>query len=104
MVVVVLNLTAVQPRMAMTTSRDGTNSEDHRDATTALDCDIRAMSGEDGSGVRMCHEQGRTAVYLSSDERFIIEHEPNGTTRKLHYRTEHDKSQPAGATEGPEKH
>ena len=67
----------------METSRDGTSSEDRRDAAAALDRDIRAMSEEAGSGVRMCHEQGKTAVYLSSDERFIIEHEPNGTVRRL---------------------
>ena len=41
------------------------------------------MSEEPGSGVRMCHEQGKTAVYLSDDERFLIEHEPNGTVRRV---------------------
>ena len=26
----------------------------------------------------MCHEQGKTAVYLSEDEHWIVEHPPNG--------------------------
>ena len=41
------------------------------------------MSEEPGSGVRMCHEQGKIAVYLFHDERFLIEHEPNGTVRRV---------------------
>ena len=41
------------------------------------------MSEEPGSGIRMCHEQGKTAVYLSRDGRFIVEHEPNGAIRHL---------------------
>ncbi len=48
-----------------------------------LDKAIRAMSEEPGSGVRMCHEQGKTAVYLSHDRQSIIEHEPDGTIRHL---------------------
>ena len=44
---------------------------------------IRAMDGEPGSGVRMCHEQGKTAVYLSDDGRYIVEHEPSGFIRRV---------------------
>ena len=67
----------------MTTTRDWSTPEARREATQALECDIRVMSEEPGSGVRMCHEQGKTAVYLSDDGQFIIEHEPNGTIHRL---------------------
>ena len=65
----------------MTTSRDWTEPTRRREAADALDRDIKAMSEEPGSGVRMCHEQGKTAVYLSRDGRFIVEHEPHGAIR-----------------------
>ena len=67
----------------MTTSRDWTSSTHRNEAAEALDRDIRAMSEEPGSGIRMCHEQGKTAVSLSDDGQFIVEHEPNGTIRHL---------------------
>ena len=40
------------------------------------------MSEEPGSGVRMCHEQGKTAVCLSQDGQWLIEHESNGAIRR----------------------
>ena len=43
---------------------------------------IEEMSRTPGSGVRMCHEQGKTAVYLSKDGAHIIHHAPDGTIRK----------------------
>ena len=67
----------------MATSRGWTDSSRRRAAAEALDQDIQAMSEEPGSGIRMCHEQGKTAVYLSRDGRFIVEHEPNGAIRHL---------------------
>ena len=53
------------------------------DAAGTLEDAIRAMDGEPGSGVRMCHEQGKTAVYLSDDGKYIVEHEPSGIIRRL---------------------
>lgn len=67
----------------MTSSRDWTDISRRREAAEALDQDIQAMSEEQGSGVRMCHEQGKTAVYLSGDGRFVVEHEPSGAIRHL---------------------
>ena len=67
----------------MTTSRDWTEPACRREATEALDHDIKTMSEEPGSGVRMCHEQGKTAVYLSRDGRFVIEQEPHGLVRSV---------------------
>ena len=44
------------------------------------------MARTPGSGVAMCHEQGKTAVYLSEDGRYIVEHPPHGpiTKRPFH--------------------
>ena len=46
---------------------------------------IREVSQSPGSSVRMCHEQGKTAIYLSDDGEHIVEHEPNGTIRKKRF-------------------
>ena len=35
-----------------------------------------------GESIRMCHSQGKTAVYLSEDETHIVEHAPDGTVRR----------------------
>ena len=48
-----------------------------------LERDLRAMEGEAGSGIAMCHRQGKTAVYLSEDGRYIVEREPGGAMRRL---------------------
>ncbi len=72
------------PQYPGTTARtDWTDPIRRRETAEALEQDIRALCAEPGSGVRMCHEQGKTAVYLSRDGRYIVEHEPNGTIRHL---------------------
>ena len=53
------------------------------EADGTLERDILAMDAEAGSGVRMCHEQRKTAVYLSEDGQHIVEQEPSGTVRRL---------------------
>ena len=65
----------------MTASRDGTTTAPS-EPIDDLGRRIREMSEEPGSGVRMCHEQGKTAVYLSEDGQWLIEHESNGTIRR----------------------
>ena len=67
----------------MTDTRDWTNPSRQREAAAGLERDIERMSESEGSGVHMCHEQGKTAVYLSSDGSCIVEHEPSGTIRHL---------------------
>lgn len=37
-----------------------------------------AETTQPGSGIAMCHRQGKTAVYLSDDGRYIVEHPPHG--------------------------
>ena len=71
--------------MNMTTYQDSTSdsSSARQGSPGSLEHDIRKMSAEPGSGVRMCHEQRRTAVYLSDDGEYIVEHEPNGTIRRI---------------------
>ena len=77
------------PRHAgMATSQEMTNPTHRSEGTEPLDQDIRAMSEQRGSGVRMCHEQGKTAVYLSHDGRSIVEHEPHGIIRHLPLNTD----------------
>ena len=50
----------------------------------AIRAETRRMEREPGSNVAMCHEQGKTAVYLSDDGRHIVRHAPDGTiTRTL---------------------
>ena len=77
----------------MKPSRDWTNPKHRRELAEALDRDIQAMNDEPGSGVRMSHEQGKTAVYLSRDGQFLVEHEPDGRIRRTlleplqHFRT-----------------
>ena len=71
------------PHPGMTAHTDWKDPVRLREAAEALDQAIRAMCAEPGSGVRMCHAQGKTAVYLSRDGRYIVEHEPNGTIRHL---------------------
>ena len=48
-------------------------------AWKALSASIDEMSRTPGSGVAMCHAQGKTAVYLSDDGQYIVEHSPDGT-------------------------
>ena len=45
---------------------------------------IDEMEQTPASGITMCHEQGKTAVYVSDDRKYIIEHPPHGpVTRTL---------------------
>ena len=60
-----------------------TESTAKRESGGSLEHDVRKMSEEPGSGVRMCHEQRKTAVYLSEDGQYIVEHEPSGLIRRL---------------------
>ena len=53
------------------------------EADGTLERDILAMDEEAGSAVRMCHEQRKTAVYLSEDGQHIVEKEPNGPVWRL---------------------
>lgn len=53
------------------------------EAAGALEGDIRAMEDEAGSSIAMCHEQGKTAVYLSEDGTYIVEREPGGALCRL---------------------
>ena len=48
------------------------------DQTTGLIDDLRQMEQTPGSGVAVCHAQGKTAVYLSRDRKYIVEHPPHG--------------------------
>ena len=48
------------------------------DQTAALIDDLKQMQQTPGSGVAMCHAQGKTAVYLSRDHKYIVEHPPHG--------------------------
>lgn len=50
------------------------------DGTWAAICaSIDEMSRTSGSGVAMCHAQRKTAVYLSDDGKYVVEHTPDGT-------------------------
>lgn len=51
----------------------------------AIRQDMEEMRRTPRSGVRMCHEQGKTAVYLSADKQYIIHEPPHGpiTRRRL---------------------
>lgn len=53
------------------------------DPAGTLEDAMRAMDAEPGSGIEMCHGQRKTAVYLSDDGKYIVEHEPNGFIRRL---------------------
>ena len=53
------------------------------EATRAIERSIREMERTPESNVAMCHAQGKSAVCLSRDGRFIVTHSPEGvTTRK----------------------
>lgn len=55
---------------------DASDENDARDRR--LEQSIAEMARTPGSGVAMCHEQGKTAVYLSEDKTCIVEHPPHG--------------------------
>ena len=39
---------------------------------------LQEMARTPNSSVKMCHSQGKTAVYLSDDKKYIVEHPPHG--------------------------
>ena len=59
--------------------RDWDTPEVAERALAAIDASVQEMSKAPGSGIAMCHEQGKTAVYLSEDGKHAIEHAPDGT-------------------------
>ena len=63
--------------------RDWSDPDTARRAVAALRAGMRRAACEPGSGVKMCHRQGKTAVYISDDGLSIVHHAPDGTiTRK----------------------
>lgn len=44
---------------------------------------IDEMERTPGSGIAMCHQQGKTAVYVSEDRKYLVEHPPHGTVRRI---------------------
>ena len=40
------------------------------------------MERTPGSGTAMCHQQGKTAVYVSEDRKYLVEHPPHGPIRR----------------------
>ena len=55
------------------------DASDENDACDRrLEQSIEEMARTPGSGIAMCHEQGKTAVYLSEDKTCIVEHPPRG--------------------------
>ena len=60
----------------------------------AIEKDMDDMQRTPRSGVKMCHEQGKTAVYLSEDKQYIVHEPPNGPiTRKPLPPAQADRSQ-----------
>ena len=55
---------------------DASDESDERER--AMEQSIAEMARTPGSGIAMCHAQGKTAVYLSEDKTCIIEHPPHG--------------------------
>lgn len=49
----------------------------------SLDEAIAEMDRTPNSGVKMCHAQGKTAVYVSQDGRFLVEHPPHGPIKLI---------------------
>lgn len=47
---------------------------------------LEEMARTPASGVRMCHEQGKTAVYLSDDGKDIVEHPPHGPIKRTPFK------------------
>ena len=54
----------------------------------AIFAQIEKMERTPRSGVAMCHRQGKTAVYLSDDRKYIIEEPPHGPLKRTLRRPE----------------
>ena len=48
------------------------------ETTKAIDESLKEMERTPESNIAMCHAQGKSAVYLSRDGRFIVTHSPEG--------------------------
>ena len=53
-------------------------NDENNERERAMEQSIAEMARTPGSGIAMCHEQGKTAVYLSEDKTCIVEHPPHG--------------------------
>ena len=53
-------------------------SDENDEREGRMEQSIVEMARTPGSGIAMCHEQGKTAVYLSEDKTCIVEHPPHG--------------------------
>ena len=62
--------------------RDWTDPDTARQAIEALDRQMIADSNDPDSGVRMCHAQGKTAIYVSDDGTCMVWHALDGTIRR----------------------
>ena len=51
------------------------------DMMDAIFKEMDEMERTPRSGVTMCHEQGKTAVYVSDDKQYIINEPPHGPVR-----------------------
>lgn len=49
---------------------------------------VDEMERTPGSGIAMCHQQGKTAVYVSEDRKYLVEHPPHGVIRRTLRRPE----------------
>lgn len=53
----------------------------------AITSSIDEMARMRESSITMCHAQGKTAVYLSEDGKYIVEHPPYGEPKRTPFRT-----------------
>ena len=49
-----------------------------REARGRIRTSLRAMSRDPKSGIKLCHAQGKAAIYLSADGDHIVTEHPNG--------------------------
>lgn len=74
-------------RAHQSTGKHKRNSPETRDQAIprpveALIKHARKQADDPQSGITMCHRQGKTAVYLSQDRRYIVEHPPHGPVKQ----------------------
>ena len=67
--------------------RNWTDPEIAEEAMEGLRRQMRQTGEDPDSGIRMCHRQGKTAVYLSDDGHSIIEHSPDGIITETPFST-----------------
>ena len=66
-------------RNERTTAASGPRPSDMMDAIFKQ---MDEMERTPRSSVTMCHEQGKTAIYVSDDKQYIIEEPPHGSIRR----------------------